>query len=179
MKKQENNIILDIPFEISKVIKYISHEFVKSWLSYLTVDDFQKISDEIWVDINTLKQIYWNQKYRKAIETYIISLKKNKTKEKQENIKMIDNKEISVQDEFFVDIENTNQFHLKTWNIDIHLSNKLFSLYDLLNEERLYLLQFQKKWLWTSFWKYIEERIQEIKKIRKKINHVLWSVTKI
>ena len=92
---------------------------------------------------------------------------------------MIDNKEISVQDEFFVDIENTNQFHLKTWNIDIHLSNKLFSLYDLLNEERLYLLQFQKKWLWTSFWKYIEERIQEIKKIRKKINHVLWSVTKI
>ena len=41
--------------------------------------------------------------------SFFLSLKKNKTKEKQENIKMIDNKEISVQDEFFVDIENTNQ----------------------------------------------------------------------
>lgn len=176
LTKEKNWLVLDIPFEVSKVINYIAKGFVKQWLSYLTIDDFEKISQDLNIDINLIKQIYWNVKYRKAIENYIIALKKEKQKEKNNQVKMIDNKEVFVQDDFFIDIENSNQIHLKTWNIEIHLSEKLFSIYDVLNEERLFLIWYQRKWKWTQFAKFIEDRITEIKKIRKKINHVLWNV---
>jgi hypothetical protein len=171
----------NIWWELWKVIKYISYQFVSQWKQYLTVDDFKIISNELWIKELTLRQIYQNQRYRKAIEQSIQKLRNELNiwhkKEKDEFIE-VDNENLLIKDEYYVDIENSYQLNFRTWKIEIHLSDKLFSLYDLLNEERLFLLQYQRKWKNSWFETFIENRIHEIKKIRKKINYILVSVTK-